>query len=118
MPHVLVRGGDAERRGVVVSAEVCRHDPSPALLDQARQGDRTGFVEDRLWRLDHQLHAQRPRRQPMDGFDPREGVHEQPDLRALRDLRQRDDEVWRQLSAGVLEQPVEEQLRRPERTLS
>ena len=57
-PHVLVRGGDAERRRVVVGPEMRRHDAAAAFLDQPGQRHRAPIVEDRVRRLDHELHPE------------------------------------------------------------
>ena len=93
-------------------------DAAAAFLDQRRQGDGAMVVEDRLRRLDHQLQAQRPGREAVDGLDLRERVDQQSDLSAAGDLRERDDEVGRQAAVGFLQQPFEEQVRRPQRALA
>ncbi len=93
-------------------------DPPVSFGDERGQADRASLVEDRVRRLDHQLHAQRSRGEVMRRLDAAEGLRQRAHLRSGGDLRQRDDEVRRQLSAGFLQQPLDEEMGGPERPLA
>ena len=96
--HVLVGRGDAEARGVIVSAEMSGGDAAARGFHQLRQNEK------RLRSFDHQLHA--------DGGEAVELGEQRRHLLHHRDLGQGDYEVCGQESAGAIEKSLQKKAQR------
>src|ERR1051326_1418575 len=110
--HALGCRGDAERRRVIVGAEVRRLKPPRGGGDEPGERRRPVGAQHHLGRLDHDLEPQHALLEPELALERREEPREHAHLFGQRDLRERDDEVGRQPARGLDERAEEE----PERS--
>ena len=115
MTHALVRGGDVAVRGVVVGSEVRAGQPLAGVAVQPRQDRATLRIEDRLRGLDHELDAKRARVEAEAILEHLERIDQHLDVGATLDLRQRDDEVLRQVTVRLVDELGEEDVERAKR---
>lgn len=110
MLHRLVRGGDPERRTVVVGSVVQPAHPPASGVDRRGQRRRAVRAEHELRSLDLHLETQPPLRQTVVLLEPLAQPRHRLHLPGGRHLGQREPEPGRQLTA--LEQRRQEEIER------
>ena len=86
-----------------------------ACAEKLRQRHPPVRPEERLRRLDHELHAEGAGGEPMAALERVEERHQERRLLRSGDLGQRDHEVARQDATGTRQELVDEELQRPRR---
>ena len=105
--QALLGGGQPDRRGVVVDADVRPPQPPGGGRAKVAQDDAAVGAEQRLGGLDLRFEAQPPRRQPVRVLQGGQDLGERGDVGGRHDLGEGDDQARRQ-ALGALEVRAEE----------
>src|SRR5262249_35097898 len=111
MHHMLICSRDTAIRGVIISSEMSRNTTAARALQKKRKVNSSFMIDDRLRSFDHHFHFERTLDQPGLLFQQVEHVGERDHLSWCYNLRQGNNKILRQFSAGLFDQRRDENIK-------